>query len=248
MSGNNLVVIKSLMNGLKLILDANAEFEDILRELAKKCSDGRAFFGNTTMAISIEGRKLSEIEEIRILETIHINCNLNVICIIDHDEDMNYKYIKAIKSMEKKFAENTGDSVPGKNFFRGSLTDGMKLEVDYPIVILGDINPGCSVVSTGSIIVLGGLYGEAMIKKSLTDDDNTEIDFESEEKDAVRPFIIALELAPERMVIGDISYTPAVKPKWGIKHKIEPQIAYHKGRKLVIEPVNKSVLETVYAL
>ena len=74
MSGNNLVVIKSFLNGLKLILDESADFEDILRELGKKCSDGRAFFGNATMAISIEGRKLSEVEEIRVLETIHINC------------------------------------------------------------------------------------------------------------------------------------------------------------------------------
>ncbi|MCQ2525564.1 MAG: septum site-determining protein MinC [Lachnospiraceae bacterium] len=249
MSGNNLVVIKSFLNGLKLILDESADFEDILRELGKKCSDGRAFFGNATMAISIEGRKLSEVEEIRVLETIHINCNLNVICIIDHDENMNYKYIKAIKSMEKKFAEGNGDSVPGKNFFRGSLTDGMKLEVDYPIVILGDINPGCSIVSTGSIIVLGGLYGEAVIKKSLTEDDFVSEEYDDEESTGdVKPFIIALEMAPEYMAINDISYKPLVKPKWGIKHKIAPQLAYPKGNKMEIETVSKSVLETVYAL
>jgi len=247
MSANNLVVIKSLKNGLKLILDGGADFEDILRELGKKCSDGRAFFGNATMAISIEGRKLSEVEEIRILETIHINCNLNVICIIDHDEDMNYKYIKAIKTMERKFTEANYDSEPGKNFFRGSLTDGMKLEVDYPIVILGDINPGCSIVSTGSIIVLGGLYGEAIIKKSLTGDDMT-FDNEDKESEDLKPFIIALEMAPEYMAIDDIAYKPLVKPKWGIKHKIAPQLAYPKGKKMVIETVSKSVLETVYAL
>lgn len=245
---NNLVVIKSFPSGLRLILVETADFEDILRELGKKCSDGRAFFGNTTMAISIEGRKLSEVEEIRVLETIHINCNLNVICIIDHDEDMNYKYIKAIKSMEKKFSESAGDATPGNNFFRGSLTDGEQLEVDYPIVILGDINPGCSVISTGSIIVLGGLYGEAVIKNSLDEENNEVIDYDNLPKGDIKPFIIALEMAPESMTIGDIVYKPAVKPKWGIKHKIAPQVAFPKGKKMVIETVSKSVLETVYAL
>lgn len=242
MNGKNLVVIKSLKNGLKLILDSEADFEDVLRELGKKCSDGRNFFGNETMAISIEGRELTEIQEIRVLETIHINCNLNVICIIDHDEDMNYKYIKAIKSMQKRYYENTKMEHAGGNFFKGSLVDGEKLEVDYPVVILGDVNSGCSVVSTGSIIVLGSLYGEAVIKSSIDDHSNKSDSID--ENDCL--FVMAQEMVPEKLIIGDIEYTPS-KLKWGSKHK-SAQIAYVKGKKIIVDAVNKSTLETLYAL
>lgn len=236
MSEKSIVIIKSFKNGLRLIFDEQADFEDILRELGKKCSDGRSFFGNATMAISVEGRKLSEIEEIRVIETIRINCNLNVICIIDHDEDMNYRFIKALGSLENRLKDE--DKGPG-HFFRGSLTDGEKLEVDYPVVILGDVNPGCRVVSKEGIIVLGGLYGEAVVTAESKDD--------SGDNNAA-PFIIALELAAERLVINDVEFVPAVKPKWGFKHKIQPQIAYVKENEVIIETVSKSVLETLYAI
>ena len=284
MSELTLVKIKSLPNGLKLVLDPAADFEDILRELGKKCSDGRSFFGKATTAISIEGRELTDIEEIRILETIHINCNLNVICILDHDEDMNYRFIKAIKSMEMRLVENAVEVNSDGHFFRGSLTDGEKLDVDYPIVIMGDINPGCSVTSTGSIIVLGGLYGEAIVRKKEDSPTAASVtnaatyakealaaeqaadakdDFAGRENDDakavdntaadsgisdVKPFIIALELIPERVMIEGVSYKPSTRTRWGVRHKYQPQVAYPKDGRLVVETVSKSVLETVYAL
>lgn len=224
-----LVVIKSFSSGIKLILDPEVDFEILIKEIGKKFAEGRQFFGNAKMAISIEGRTLSEVEEIRVLETIHINSNLNVFCILGHDDVQDHHYIKALKHLENRLKHEE----EATHFFKGGLSDGERLEVDNAIVILGDVNPGCSIVSSGSIIILGGLYGEAVCGMG---------DKYGE------PFIIALEMAPEKMSISGVEYIPPVKPKWGIKHKISPQIAYCKDGKLQIEVVSKSVLETVYAL
>ena len=64
------VLIKSFPNGIALHLDKEAGFEQLLQEIAYKFSEARNFFGNATMALSIEDRKVSGAEEIRILDAV----------------------------------------------------------------------------------------------------------------------------------------------------------------------------------
>ena len=40
------------------------------RNFAVKFTEAKNFFGSSTMALSMEGREVSEVEEIRILDTI----------------------------------------------------------------------------------------------------------------------------------------------------------------------------------
>ena len=54
----DLVLIKSFPNGIALHLDQDAPFEKLLEEIAYKFSEARAFFGNATMALSLEDRQL----------------------------------------------------------------------------------------------------------------------------------------------------------------------------------------------
>lgn len=226
MEDKNKVIIKSIKNGIRLILDNELDFEKLILEIAKKFAEGRHFFGDSTVCLSIEGRELTEYEEIRILDVIAENCDLKIICIVGgEDERMNRHFIHALKQAE--------DSILDKDkarFFRGGLTDGMSITCDECIVIIGDVNPGCKVTSKGSIIILGSLYGEVHA---------------GFDKDC---FVIALEMSPEALSIGDNYFIPAVKPKWGIKHKLLPQIATLKDEKIVFDNLNKSALESVYAL
>ncbi len=222
------VVIRSFKDGIKLIFDPDVDFDIIISEIKLKFSEGRQFFGKASVAVAFEGRKLSEAEELQILSIIKSCCDLNVLCIVCDNEEKNQHYLKAVKHMEAL-------AKPGDigHFYRGSVTDGQELSYDDGIVILGDVNPGCKVKSSGSIIVLGGLYGEAYAG----------VDFE--ETDA---FVIALEMSAELISIGPRVYTPETKPKWGFKKKILPKIAYLNNNELVFDLLNKSVLESVYAL
>ena len=216
------VLIKSFPNGINLVMREDAEMEEILRELAMKFSEARNFFGTSSMALSMEGRKVTETEEIRILDTIRQNSNVRIVCIVGRDEETNKNYIKALQHMEKKLTG--GDE---GQFYKGSLKNREVIETENSIVVLGDVYPGSAVISAGNIIILGGLYGEAYAGGSGIED----------------CYIVALEMEPERIKIGDFKYkTNAKQSKWGIRPKVQPKIAHLKNGKIVFEPLTKELL------
>ncbi len=218
------VVIKSFPNGITLLLNEEASFEEILEEIAFKFSEAKNFFGSSSMALSIEGKSLTETEEIRILEAIKKNSNIRIFCIIGHDEETNKNFIKALQHVEKRLT--TGDE---GQFYRGSLKNKEVLETENSIVILGDVYPGCAVISSKNIIVLGGLYGEAYAGGNGQDN----------------AYVVALEMEPERLKIGDFKYKTGTKQsKWGIRSKVQPKIAYVKNDKIIMEPLTKDLLDS----
>ena len=218
------VLIKSFPNGINLVMREDAEMEEILRELAMKFSEARNFFGTSSMALSMEGRKVTETEEIRILDTIRQNSNVRIVCIVGRDEETNKNYIKALQHMEKKLSG--GDE---GQFYKGSLKNREVIETENSIVVLGDVYPGSAVISAGNIIILGGLYGEAYAGGSGIED----------------CYIVALEMEPERIKIGDFKYkTNAKQSKWGIRPKVQPKIAHLKNGKIVFDPLTKELLGT----
>ena len=55
--------------------------------------------------------------------------------------------------------------------------------------------------------------------------------------------IVALEMEPERLKIGDFKYkTNAKQSKWGIHPKVQPKIAHLKNGKIVFDPLTKELL------
>lgn len=218
------VVIKSYPNGITLHLDGEIPFEELLKVIEYKFSEARGFFGSASMALSLEGRPLSGTEEIRILEAIHSSSDLKIVCIVGKDEATNKNFIKALAHMEKKLAENAEGQ-----FFKGSLKNREVLETENSIIILGDVYPGSAVSSTGNIIILGGLYGEAYAGGDGSRD----------------AFVAALEMTPERIRIGDFKYkSQTKKSKWGIHPKVQPKIAFVKNDRIVFEPLTKDLLGT----
>lgn len=218
------VFIKSFQNGITLLLNEDASFEEILEEISFKFSEARNFFGNASMALSLEGKSLTETEEIRILDTIRKNSNIRILCIVGHDESTNKNFIKALQHVEKKLS--TGDE---GQFYKGSLKNKEVLETENSIVILGDIYPGSAVISSKNIIVLGGLYGEAYAGGN---GENS-------------AYVVALEMEPERLKIGDFKYKTSTKQsKWGIRPKVQPKIAYVKNNKIMLEPLTKELLDS----
>lgn len=224
------VLIKSFPNGINLVMREDVEMDEILNELAMKFAEARNFFGTSSMALSMEGRKVTEDEEIRILDTIRQNSNVRIVCIVGRDEETNKNYIKALQYMEKVFSmdKNLTGGDEGQ-FYKGTLKNREVIETENSIVVLGDVYPGCAVISAGNIIILGGLYGEAYAGGSGRED----------------CYIVALEMEPERLKIGDFKYkTNAKQSKWGIRPKVQPKIAHLKNGKIVFDPLTKELLGT----
>lgn len=216
------VTIKSYQNGLTLILDEDAPFEELIREIEFKFSESRNFFGNAKMALAIEGKKLNSAQELHIIEAIRKSCDIHIICLVGKDEDTNKFFLKALEQVEKRLSANDSQG----QFYKGTLKNKQILETENNIVVLGDVYPGCAIISSKNIIVLGGLYGEA-----YAGGDGQE-----------GHYIVALEMEPERLKIGDFKYKENGKNKWGLKPKVQPRIAYVNCGKFVIEPLTKELL------
>lgn len=216
------IIIKKFPNGITLHLNSEITFELLLEELAVKFNQSRNFFRDAKVALALEGRVLSETEEREIIKTIHNNSDLSIICIVGKNEETDRNFVKAIQKVNMQHTDNYG------HFYRGTLKNNQKIDIeDSSIVILGDVYPGCVVTASKDIIILGGLYGEA---HAGVGNENSH-------------YVVALEMSPERLKIGDFRYKPKDKSRWGIKPKVQPKIAYVKNEHIVTEPITKDLLE-----
>ena len=218
----DIVLIKSFQNGISIYLDDTVSFEEILREITFKFSQAKAFFGDARMALSIEGRNLSLEEEKAILEVIHEETELSIVCLIGKQEQKEQQFIKALEEITTHMPTDGSDG----QFYKGTLKNNQILQTEHSIVVLGDVYPGSTIVSSKDIVILGGLYGEA-----YAGGDGKE-----------GHYVFALEMSPERLKIGDFKYRPKNNPKWGIKQKIQPKIAFVKNKSIQIEGLTKDLL------
>lgn len=222
----NAVILKSFQNGISIYLDENVPFESLIQEISIKFKEANKFFGDVKMALSIEGRIVSEAEEIQIIQTIHQNSQVEIVCLVGKDEEKNRQLFNALE--EWKFG--CEESCNGQ-FYRGTLKNHQILETESSIVVIGDVQPGSAVISNKDIVILGALYGEAYAGGNGDKEH----------------FVVALEMAPERLKIGDFKYkTKAGKRKWGLKPKVQPKIAYVRDNKVVMESITKELLDGLY--
>lgn len=216
------VVIKSYPNGIALYLDPELDFSLLCQEVAQKFRQSGRFFKDSSMAVSFEGRTLSEEEERKLADVISENASFHLVCIVGKDEKLG-KYFQ--KSIADYAAMKEEGFCPGQ-FFRGTLRDNQILETESSIIILGDVEAGCSVISAGDIIVLGALRGNAY----AGGDGNSS------------HFIAALEMAPVKLKIGDFKYKAKEKKGWFKGRKIQPEMAVVKDGAIVLTSVTKELL------
>ncbi len=169
---------------------------------------------------------MSEIEERQIVNTITVNSSLNVVCIMGKNEETNKNFVKALQKLSdhQQAMENAGQ------FYKGTLKDGQSLETENSVIVLGDVYPGASIISNKDIVILGGLYGQAYAGGGGTEGH----------------FVVALEMSPEKLKIGDFKYKTSEKQgKWSIKPKIQPKIAYVVDGRVIMEPITKELLNNL---
>jgi len=182
------VVLKSNRYGINLILDADMPFGQLEEAILEKFRESEKFFKNAKIAISFEGRRLSQEEEFSILDMIAKNTSIQVICVVDQDEMREQMYKEKIDSYYQDVADNTGE------FYKGTLRSGQVLKCDTSIVIIGDVEEGATVASKGNVIVTGTIYG-------------TVIAGAAGRTDAV---IAALHMQPKKLRIGGIKVKPVI--------------------------------------
>ncbi|WMJ88258.1 septum site-determining protein MinC [Anaerocolumna sp. MB42-C2] len=218
---NNPVIIKGNKYGIVVVLDAEMEFEELKEKIAEKFRDSSKFFEKAQMAISFEGRNLTNEEQRDILNIIADETELHVVCVIENDPQKEEVFKKALDEKLMELSNTTGQ------FYKGNLRSGQVLESETSIIVIGDVNPGARIVSKGNIIVLGSLKGTVFA--GATGNTNS--------------FVLALAMNPVQIRIADtIARAPDKPAKDGLK---ETKIAFLENGNIYIEPLSKEVLNDI---
>lgn len=113
--------------------------------------------------------------------------------------------------IEKEFSIKEHEA----KFYKGNLRNGMSMEYDGSLVILGDVNPGAEVRATGNILILGALKGIAHAGC----------------KGSTEAFVFALSLIPVQLRIGNIITR---FPDGDSKVNRKPEYAYVEDGKIYV--------------
>lgn len=235
---DNAVVIKGSKSGITVFLDKDMPFDELLKNVSDKFKNASKFFNNANMAIAFNGRTLLPDEEKKILDVISDVSELNIVCVLDENGDIDRICKEAVKkaldSVEKPIEKEEIKPQPQCMFYKGTLRSGQVFEADGSVVILGDVNPGGKVIAKGNVIVLGNLKGN--IFAGVDGNENA--------------FVVALEMNPMQIKIGDIiarsSDAGAKIAKSKNKAKVlEPKIAYVYDQNIYIEDLEQNALDDI---
>lgn len=217
------VNIKGTKSGIILVLDPDMPLEELKEAVRIKFTKSKKFFGNALVALTFEGRKMTDEEKFSIANVVSDNSDLNVVCITEENADKEEFHKKALRDKLADLNSNTG------KFYKGTLRNGQVVDFETSIIILGDVNAGAQVVSKGSIIVLGSLYGNAFAgaggRKNV--------------------FVAALNMNPTQIRIGD-SIARASDSNGKQPKKTGPMIAFFENGNIYVEPISRESLNDIH--
>jgi len=213
------VKIRGTKHGISVKLENNASYEDIKQDIASEFKGAEKFLGDEKLAISFDGKYLTEDQQEELVDIIHQNCNLHIVCIMDSGSEQEKRFQKTVNEAMMEFDASTGQ------FYKGQLRSGQVLEFEQSVIVLGDVNPGASIISKGNIIILGSLRGTAFAGAS----------------GKKNSFIVAMDMHPIQLRIADVF----ARASDGSKGTSEPRIAFVNDENIYIEPLTKSVLNDI---
>lgn len=217
------VVIKSNKYGITLYLDKQEAFPDLLKSIAEKFRASSKFFKNAQMALGFEGKALSQEEQLEVIQVIQENSDLEILCVLEQDA-LKEAYMKqALETKQQEQSSNDG------RFYKGTLRSGQVLESETSIIILGDVNPGATVVSKGNVVVLGSLKGT--IHAGAAGNGHA--------------FVAALNMSPMQIRIADSIARCADGMPGKKSGSTEPMVAYAESGNIYMEPITKEVIQDI---
>ncbi|MCD8020609.1 MAG: septum site-determining protein MinC [Clostridiales bacterium] len=246
------VIIKGNKYGFQIVLNPALPFEELLHEVTDKFKESVRFFDfSQPIAVSFEGRNLTQGEQNLLVDTIMENSGLKINYIIDGARAVETEFAEALAELQPEDGDeeetldeedlrevNFPESLVGRNgqFYRGTLRSGQTIEVEGSIVILGDINPGAQIIAGGNVVVLGCLKGT--VNAGYPDDTDA--------------FVAALMMEPMQIQIGKcIARSPDQKgkkrkdSKKRNKSPMEAKLAFVENNNIFIETITRSLISEI---
>ena len=88
---------KGTKSGMIIVLDEDYSFEELKDALIEKFAASASFFGQATVALAFEGKRLTDAEKYEIAELIQANTELNIVCITEDDPNKEEFLSKSLK-------------------------------------------------------------------------------------------------------------------------------------------------------
>lgn len=218
MGEGNLVVFKGTVDGIVVLLDDKAPFDEVICHFKEKLNQSKSFFKGTNISIRFKGRLLSTEEQEALMKLLSTQNIINISFVhpfenepIPYDEHMLWV---------KRELESLHGSLT--HFYYGIIRSGMEIEYPGNVIVFGDINPGGSIKAGGNVIVFGIVKGK--IHAGL------DAHFE-------HPFIICRGMMPIQIGIKNVI---APCPRDEKNTSGELQIAYLLGEKIYIDVLDAS--------
>ncbi|WP_028547681.1 septum site-determining protein MinC [Paenibacillus sp. UNC451MF] len=201
------VTIKGVKDGLVFLLNDTCEFDEVIKELKHKLEKTH--------------------QQILTGPIIHVHVKLGTRDASDEEKEQIRSIISQkgnllIQSIESQAADPSASvfhNMPDVRLLKGIVRSGQTLSEEGNILFLGDINPGGSIVSSGSIYVMGSLKGMA---HAGVDGDESVV-------------IAASHLRPTQLRIAGIISRPP--DEWGINEAFM-EFAYIKEGKMEIDKIH----------
>ncbi|WP_416729092.1 septum site-determining protein MinC [Fictibacillus sp. JL2B1089] len=144
------VTIKGTKDGLVLLLDDKCSFDLLVEELNDKLTAGSSQMLNgpvISVKVKAGNRYLTAEQKEKLMEVLKQKENLN----LDHIES------EVITKAEAEEMRKDAQVVTVSKVVRS----GQVLDIQGDLLLIGDVNPGATVMATGNIYILGSLKGIA---------------------------------------------------------------------------------------
>lgn len=250
----NTVILKGNRYGISIVLDKEIDFETLKNDLMKRLENAEEFFdSDKQLAVTFEGRALTNEELDEILAVIRDNSKLNIQYVMEENSELETTFYDIIQSeTEEKDKEIEYDNIStfeeqrdmklntatkpmsfpvSENdsagmFYKGTLRSGQSLEAKDSIIIIGDVNPGATVLAGGNIIIIGALKGTV----------------HAGTKGNKNAFVLAMVMNPMQIQIGEVIARSPDSKKGSILKK-EAMVALIIDGQICIEPVSKTSIQ-----
>jgi len=231
------VTIKGRSGGV-LIEIGKGNWPDLVVVLKDRLARAGNFFRNGKVALDLGVRSLTD-QDLRALYHLLAQHQLTLGLIRTASPDtfqlaLSLGFAAHLEQAESKIvtvAQSTLSNLAEEHHFiySGHLRAGQVLQRQEHILVIGDVNPGGTVISDGDILVWGHLRGVAHAGASGDR----------------RAVIVALDLAPVQLRIQELlAIAPdAQRKRWGPwKRSVikQPEIAYLANNEIVVEAWNAS--------
>jgi len=215
MQKDNSVIFKGGKNGIVILLDEAADFEQIKDGLRNKIRGAKGFFADASTSISFKGKAVNEHELLQLIEIINAETDLGITFV----EDLTGQ-LKTSKAKAPKTSKEESPPPLGTYLHKAGLRGGQAIRHNGCVTVLGDINAGAEVIATGSVVVFGAIRG--MVHAGSGGDRGA--------------FVCALSLQPIQLRIADIiTYFP--KEAMQNKSKIDPVYAFIRDGEIYVAPI-----------